>query len=76
MRAFEAGRVSNIQRVRVDIVIDALGDTDIAIEELAEEFLSGLLLEYRRLGLQGTTLLVTGTEMPCASRVTRACVAS
>jgi hypothetical protein len=56
--------VTDVERVRVDIIIDALGDFDVAVEELAEEVFGGFLLEYGRLGLQGTSLLVTGMEMP------------
>jgi hypothetical protein len=67
VRALEARRMTDVERVRVDVVIDALGDFDIAVEELAEEVFGGFLLEDRRLGLQGTTLLVTGIEMPCGA---------
>jgi hypothetical protein len=56
--------MADVERVRVDVVVDTLGDFDIAVEELAEEVFGGFLLEDRRLRLQGTTLLVTGIEMP------------
>jgi hypothetical protein len=52
--------VTDIEGVGVHVVIDALGDLHIAIEELAEEGFGSFLLELGRLGLQGTALLVTG----------------
>jgi len=36
--------MTDVERVRVDIVIDALGDFDIAVEKLAEEVFGGFLL--------------------------------
>lgn len=73
VRALEARRMADVERVRIDVVIDTLGDFDIAIQELAEEVFGSFLLEDGRLGLQGTALLVTGIEMPWRGVTGRAC---
>jgi hypothetical protein len=54
VRALETRRVTDRQGVRVDVVIDAFVDADIAVQELAEEMFCGLALCNGKLGLQGT----------------------
>ena len=44
LRALKTRRMTNIQRVCVDIVVDALGGANVAVEELAEELGSELFL--------------------------------
>lgn len=59
VRALEAGGVPDVEGVRVHVIVDALGDLRVAIQELAEEGFGDFLLENRRLRLQGAALLVT-----------------
>lgn len=59
VRALEAGGVPDVEGIRVHVIVDALGDLRVAIQELAEEGFGDFLLENRRLRLQGAALLVT-----------------
>jgi hypothetical protein len=49
--------MTDVERVRVDVVVDALGHSNIAVEELAEKCFRDLLLGEGELGLQGIALL-------------------
>ena len=43
-RALETRRVPNVERVRVDVIVDALNSLDLAIQELTEESFGKFLL--------------------------------
>src|SRR5690606_12691115 len=64
LRALEARRMPDVQRVGVDVVVDALRHADLTVEELAKEGFGDFLLRDRRRGHQDHPLLHVAIAAP------------